>query len=209
MKIIGYKLNGVVSKEIADRTLQWKSLDYDGLYFIEGHLGGSMVAEAKRLDILDKWFTPVYEPEYKAGDWVVMINPEKSKYCENVKANGIYKVLGIKDNRLRLFVHSNMTEKDNNCYFSFGSVRLATPEEIKSVNVVEINGYKMKQSGSRISFGCAHFSVYQFDNIIHFNKQAGHAEEGEKLNRKVKSITLDSGVTLTIEQIKKIIEHCK
>lgn len=59
-ELIGYKLNGVVSKEIADRVIGWTSTDYDGLYFVKGHLAGSLVNEAKKLDILDKWFEPVY-----------------------------------------------------------------------------------------------------------------------------------------------------
>jgi len=78
-EIIGYKLNGVVSKEIADRVLKWQSSDYDGLYFIKGHIGGSLVAEAKRLDILDKWFEPVYKQEEKVismGSFNLTIKPE-------------------------------------------------------------------------------------------------------------------------------------
>lgn len=62
-ELIGYKLNGVVSKEIVDRVIKYKMPEYNGLYFVKGHLGGSLVQEAKNLGILDKWFIPVYEEQ--------------------------------------------------------------------------------------------------------------------------------------------------
>lgn len=82
-EIVGYKLNGVVSKEIVNKVLNWNnSRDQDGLYFIKGHLGGCLVAEAKRLDILDKWFTPVYEDKPKFE--LPKINGCKGIYCKGL-----------------------------------------------------------------------------------------------------------------------------
>lgn len=60
--LIGYKLSGYVSKEIADIVLSKKeSLHDNDLYFIRGHIAGWYVQRAKQLGILETWFTPVYE----------------------------------------------------------------------------------------------------------------------------------------------------
>lgn len=62
-ELIGYKLSGYVSKEIADIVFGRKNLLlYDNdMYFIRGHLGGWYIVRAEELGILDTWFTPVYD----------------------------------------------------------------------------------------------------------------------------------------------------
>lgn len=61
--IIGYKLSGYVSKEIADIVMGRSDINMSGgdLYFIKGHIEGYYVKRAKDLGILDTWFIPVYE----------------------------------------------------------------------------------------------------------------------------------------------------
>jgi len=40
------------------------------VYFIRGHVAGSLVAKMKELQVLDLWFTPIYESEEVKSDWV-------------------------------------------------------------------------------------------------------------------------------------------
>lgn len=63
--IIGYKLSGYVSKEIADIVMGRSDINMSGgdLYFIKGHIAGYYVERAKDLGILDTWFIPVYEDD--------------------------------------------------------------------------------------------------------------------------------------------------
>lgn len=72
-----------------------------------------------------------------------------------------------------------------------------------------VNGYEAKteKDKEQITFGCANFSKGQFKDInrgiICFNSYDVIS------NRKIKSITLDSGVTIDIETIQKIVEKIK
>ena len=63
--IIGYKLSGYVSKEIADIVMGRSDINMSSgdLYFIKGHIAGYYVKRAKDLGILDTWFIPVYEDD--------------------------------------------------------------------------------------------------------------------------------------------------
>jgi len=65
-----------------------------------------------------------------------------------------------------------------------------------------INGYKgEKISDTCVKYGCATFSIPILKNLVQFELLSG--------DRKIKSITLDSGVEITIEQIKEIVEYFK
>lgn len=73
---------------------------------------------------------------------------------------------------------------------------------------VIINGYEMEQDGDIISFGCAKFSKFQLNSYIEFFKRDAQAW-GVRSNRTIKSITLDSGVEITIEQLEQIVKNLK
>ena len=68
---------------------------------------------------------------------------------------------------------------------------------------VKINGYNMEQDGDTISFGCAKFHKRDLINWLTYSK--GH----ENTNKCITSITLDSGVEITIEQLKQIVDNIK
>ena len=38
--------------------------------YIRGHIAGSLVAKMKELQVLDLWFTPIYETGEVKSDWV-------------------------------------------------------------------------------------------------------------------------------------------
>jgi hypothetical protein len=48
---------------------KWNDED-KSVYFIRGHVGGSLVAKMKELKVLDLWFTPIFEFEEVKSDWV-------------------------------------------------------------------------------------------------------------------------------------------
>jgi hypothetical protein len=71
-EIVGYKLKPNIDRLMVDGILKypmpiWNDKD-KSVYFIRGHVAGSLVAKMKELQVLDLWFTPIYE-EVKS-DWV-------------------------------------------------------------------------------------------------------------------------------------------
>jgi hypothetical protein len=70
-EIYGYRLNGVVDRFTVDailRNAMPKWVDNDpSVYFIRGHIAGSLVARMRELKVLDLWFEPIYEP---FGTWI-------------------------------------------------------------------------------------------------------------------------------------------
>jgi hypothetical protein len=77
--------------------------------------------------------------------------------------------------------------------------------EIVKEEEIVVNGYKLEVTGSRLSFGCAHFDIDQFKHILYFNDKIYYSLDNQ-LNRKIKSVTLESGITIDIETIKRIVE---
>ena len=80
--------------------------------------------------------------------------------------------------------------------------------EIIEDKVPEINGYKMVVGGKSGRFGCARIYRHDIERLLiacGFTKKCGILNE--KYNRTIKSITLDSGVTITVEELKEIVKH--
>lgn len=70
-----------------------------------------------------------------------------------------------------------------------------------------INGHEMEIDGDIVKFGCAKFEKGFFDNA---RQSINNLNEIYTFsNRTIKSITLDSGVEITIEQLTEIVEHIK
>ncbi len=79
-------------------------------------------------------------------------------------------------------------------------------------NKITLNGYDMKQDGDIISFGCAKFDYRWFEKVLNNLDAANNREKSSawrKGNRKIKSITLDSGVEISIEKLKEIVDNIK
>jgi hypothetical protein len=76
-------------------------------------------------------------------------------------------------------------------------------------NKVFINGIEMKQDGDVVSFGCAMFEIKQLRELLDaVNCWNSWVIDGD-MNRKIKSITLDSDVTITVEQLKSVCDNLK
>jgi hypothetical protein len=88
-EIVGYKLKPSIDRMIVDGILKnampiWNDED-KSVYFIRGHVAGSLVAKMKELQVLDLWFTPIYENEEVKSDWV------KEHHLEYYHKEGIMK----------------------------------------------------------------------------------------------------------------------
>ena len=73
-EIVGYRLKPSIDKSIIDGILKnrmpiWNDED-KSVYFIRGHVGGSLVAKMKELQVLNIWFIPIYESEEVKSNWV-------------------------------------------------------------------------------------------------------------------------------------------
>lgn len=73
-EIVGYRLKPSIDRMMVDSILKnampnWNDED-KSVYFIRGHVGGSLVAKLRKLQVLDLWFTPIYENEEVKSDWV-------------------------------------------------------------------------------------------------------------------------------------------
>jgi len=87
-------------------------------------------------------------------------------------------------------------------------------EEPKAV----INGYEMEQEGDLIKFGCDKFNKEFFkalnSDLDYLNggcDAGGVLHRGIQIdnNRKIKLITLDSGVEITVKQLQEIVDNIK
>lgn len=67
--ITGYRLKPNIEKGMVNRVLNYSMPNWDdndkSVYFIRGHVGGSLVAKLKELGVLNLWFTPIYDEDVK------------------------------------------------------------------------------------------------------------------------------------------------
>jgi len=73
-EIVGYRLKPHIDRMMVDGILKhampiWNEKD-KSVYFIRGHVAGCLVLKLKELQVLDVWFTPIYENEEIKSDWV-------------------------------------------------------------------------------------------------------------------------------------------
>jgi hypothetical protein len=85
-EIVGYRLKPSIDRFMVDAILKnampiWNDED-KSVYFIRGHVAGSLVAKMKELKVLDLWFTPIYESEEVKSDWA------KEHHLEYYKKEG-------------------------------------------------------------------------------------------------------------------------
>lgn len=86
--------------------------------------------------------------------------------------------------------------------------------EIIEESKVTLNGYDMEVEGDVVKFGCAKFYKEFFrrtlKNIRDLNCADSFGSSNEDLqNKTIKSIKLDSGVEITVEKLKEIVDALK
>jgi hypothetical protein len=186
-KIIGYKLVKPEYKKAADKIIS---------VFDEFKINSIAYDEFKKAGVLDIWFEPVYEPEFKVGDWVYVTKQNISTNFAQVGYIG--KITNISATGYYL----KHTKGESHC----NGIRLATPEEIKEATKpkfpdITINGYKAEFFPDYIKFGCAKISKEVFIDLDSIN-------EYKNTNRDIKKVTIGRG-EFTKEQIKEIVEYYK
>jgi hypothetical protein len=75
----------MVDRILKDSMPIWNDED-KSVYFIRGHVAGSLVARMKELQVLDLWFTPIYEFEEVKSDWIKQ-NHLDYYYKEGIMSN--------------------------------------------------------------------------------------------------------------------------
>ncbi len=103
----------------------------------------------------------------------------------------------------------NLSIKTKNDY-NFGIFKNGIWAEIIEESVPTIAGYKMEEIiegwGKKVKFGCAEFEDVQLKDIYRNLMKFGN-DNYYQSNRTIKSITLSSDVTITIEQLKEIADY--
>ena len=168
-KIIGYKLKD----EKFLKSVGWIAHPEDGEFstiFYETktlYLGNS-VDRLREAGVLDLWFEPVYEQQFKVGDYVLLSNNARGwgALSEEVE-NQILQITKI----------DLLDRKDDGGRYYFGKlttvgkeiVRLATEEEIDKVNnvIIEANSgvYKLEVKNDYVKFGCQEIRKSELEAI--------------------------------------------
>jgi hypothetical protein len=133
--------------------------------------------------VLDLWFEPVYEEEFKVGGWVFVINGGSGAFC----ANGVVGQLCTKQEALLLNYQGAISSSTAIYYVkinedSYGlcqgcKIRKATPEEIKAAQTLKFGGYDVTfekvTSGVRISCNGETGTLSQIEKIYDFITEKG------------------------------------
>ena len=131
---------------------------------------------------------------------------KKRGFKEGVKFKGLSEGLGdvVAITTVKYDINNKSLYSNGEWIFKDGQ----WSEIIEEPKVV-INGYEIKKEGYKIKFGCAEFSskhlLSVFDRVDRFNEKT---DDGWS-NRKIKYITLDSGVEITVKQLEEIVKNIK
>jgi hypothetical protein len=159
-------------------------------------------------EIVETW-KPCYEEEYKAGDWITVINP-KSGWVKDIEER-TFKLVETPTTFSRGLAWS--TSGPNNLNVDKGrygicqeEFRKATPEEIAKATVITIGGYCAEiftkpHSGKPITkyikFGCQEFSLEELQAYL------------KLFNKDIKAKLTIHDVEITEELIQKLINKFK
>lgn len=137
-------------------------------------------------------YTEITLPEELTFPRRMLVWDKMTKYNRLVigKVNDLYLVVD-NDNE------DNFNKGDN-----FISYTYKYAEELPTYRLPDINGYKGIYNGvNSINYGCVNFYLDRIKtilNLVNISEQ-----------RTISSITLDSDVTITIEQLRQIVEYCE
>jgi len=174
----------------------------DGSYIFEGYLLFKDWTLATDKEVEEALIKEAKKRGFKEG---VCINNVMNGMLGNIKEGVEFSYNNV-TNRLYLIdcVYDNKANYGssavNNKYTIFNNGKWA---EIIEDKVPEINGCKMEVDGDyHVKFGCARFSKIQ---LSEWNK-ALQSDYGDG-NRRIKSMTLDSGVEITVGQLKEVVDY--
>jgi hypothetical protein len=193
-KIIAYKL----LKDLPDLkkgSLLYK-IENNEVYFeseveLLGNVETDNVYPLKLIQEKTDWFEPVYEEEFKVGDYIVFTK----------HSNDVVKITNIRTDRFHDLWISHEPDSFTSGGFGYkpykNEIRLATPEEIEEATTIKIGDYEAKFEDTRVSFNSV---VYYFRELIILR---------DLMNRdQIKSLNVGcSGqYTIDLELINKILK---
>jgi hypothetical protein len=157
----------------------------------------------KEAGVLDLWFEPVYEEQFKTGDWVELrgggngMMPSDRIICQLLEIDESNKPSG------HFYNASHFMFKRNGDYYRTHKshiVRLATEEEIKTaqIQLPTIHGYQGKLENGFIVYGCARFSEEFFEDLAKVDYSG---------NRTIANVELSSGIKISMKEIKQIVDY--
>jgi len=164
-KIIGYKLIKPEYESAAHAIMGNTGFSGDGKTDIKLQ---DTINLFKNAGVLDLWFKPVYEEEFKVGDWIYFLKAFDGSNIGHVGQITNIKPDSYKNSQWLSYSPANIGggfRIGGNGYFYGKDFRLATPEEIKAVTKLEIGGYKAEKTSKGIKFGCQEFSIEELKTI--------------------------------------------
>lgn len=186
-------------KELEFKVGDWSAYEFEGtkyLFKIEKFKDDTVYRATNYAMCSIKNLVPVTNEEIKSH---LIKEAEKRGYGVDIRTE--WGVIS------RGFKHDYQPSKDHFYYHNIRVYEQGEWAEIIKEEKIIINGYALVKSGLLRKFGCANFSKEQFDKILQFNNFDQYVNfTDQPLNRKIKSIILDSGVTIDIETINKIVQ---
>ncbi len=150
-KIIGYKLKFVEYKDAVRVISDDNEFDFD-LFKREWQQYPSTKKKLERAKLLNVWFEPVYEDDYKVGDWVYVIQAQSGAMGANDRIGQV----SNEKNKASGLGYGLLVNIDGRVW-GIGDnykVRHATPEEIQNESTKTINiGFEVKIKNKRAFVG--------------------------------------------------------
>jgi hypothetical protein len=200
-KIIGYKLKFVEYKDAVRVISDDNEFDFD-LFKREWQQYPSTKKKLERAKLLNVWFEPVYEYDFKVGDYVTVIK-EAPSY--EGKVNKTYLITNIDGQSLYFADMRAINTK-------LVEVRLATPEEIEAINNKVINiGFDVKIKNKRAFVGNDDITEFVLGLVKQYNNldYGTHGGFGHKIKDITFSKTGCKSVDTKLSDWKKIYDEIK
>jgi len=178
-KIIRYQLKKEYEqfRKAAEAIAQYQTPCSNPLeYYITIH--GEFYKRLVNAGVFELWFEPIYEEEFKKGDWVTVLDtPNVEKY--NSRAVGhIFPIRKDGDYYTRFMEGNGSPIDPQNTYsvnYIITDVRKATPEEILKASIpdIEIREYKAEFTENTVKFGCQTYSKSFVLDLDEFLSRSG------------------------------------
>ncbi len=167
-KIIGYKLKFVEYKDAVRVISDDNEFDFD-LFKREWQQYPSTKKKLERAKLLNVWFEPVYEDEYKVGDWVYVIQAQSGAMGANDRIGQV----SNEKNKASGLGYGLLVNIDGRVW-GIGDnykVRHATPEEIQNESTKTINiGFEVKIKNKRAFVGNDDITEFIIDMMYTYNQ---------------------------------------
>jgi hypothetical protein len=179
---------------------------YEQIITLKGNLFASFHENEKRLNYEEITFEQFKKYVLKQDDMKekeiigYKLKEDCNQYKEAIKKLVDITCLTIELENLDINVHNSSIPKLKKA----GVLDLWYEPVYKSkLSLPKINDYdgKMSESNSKVIYGCAEFDIYNLKCLFKYLNDISPS-------RNITSITLNSGVEITTEQISQILEYC-